>query len=1175
MINLNREKTIFLKPISEVSEGLAKAVNAVIINFEADEPKRGKVRKKWNKIDFALEFFLRYNPEFFSKLQQQDIEILINSLARASEFNTFDLICKFAGNVSKEGLGLKKDGTISKYRGGPTVGEFIKLAVIHLWKNKLVLLPLSVSSPQVSRSSFFDFIYSLNSETLTEIWNAHPKSPNLLNVNIEEKKRAKTASHWCRFILSTELYDSSCITQDSIETILDLKNDSFYSRYYLQQFLTIIASLDDTGKILEQVADYGTAREQYLKESRKTPVRTAPISSRKPRTKSGESMHWNRDAYIKHKDTDLINKASARFRYENMLIDFANGTDFLEVKSFWEAFYKKLWISKSFGMQDSDTSSHFVYSHLDPTVQNFVRLVWLLFGSLLKSKRNERDKDIVFTCNLLLAYVAFFLPVFLRNRDGDLEAYPKNFNEFECGIYIVRDEYVEQLIHGDTKLPPTVFNFLEGLAESQDWINDTHYSRALQIKHFCEHVENNNSVVPDSDKFTSTIVRGDMPLTSKRISTVKKFLPREYFKTFISMLESLDYLTDHLNSMANQENPVIVNGKLKYVSHYDLHQSNFFQGLWGKYGAMDPYVDTSLLNYTPIIYHDGKCYPINRIRRFYKLDNFQKNGKTLTRVIPHASRISLLMCHTGIRQHHLIWLDKDRFDLAVRDGYQVLNPLLVSTDKAHGEWISIVSNDVIELCRKQRKWYDECESEDFYKVVWYNHNKGSKFGQFKPLFRLNSREDTWDMFREFPKLLLTLQIFLKDQLGIEDLPDLVKWVPTETSKFKGRAREHSITHEQYEKGDYDASWKFTLYSDYTPHGLRSAFVSDAIRFLPPSLIGSSLTGQTEKLVWYYAIFDETGGKDHFEMLLDSVLQNHDDIDAVGAPEISKKIAMLNNKLMKQVKANPSDAIDDFNLVSLAGVTEEKCGIQILRAKKSAALAFNSTHICPFNNTCPTEVIKSFGLGKPCSLCPYAVRGKMHLPAVNAEKFKQIELMKEYAIKLRSYQKRPDTAQMLSDKESLERNLDFTTREAAALEAIEQQLLLLNNNDSDDLIIQEKDTLIGFYKATEVSEPEYLMKRLIDAQIIPDITTSSVQRKFARFRYRLIKNIDLIDSGDDSEIEEHIQLGALLKSICTVSNLSIKDVYKLIKKEAEIPSLTSQISSTLGLELKKPKEILGE
>ena len=1162
MINTSREEVLFLEDEDVVVSGMKKAFDAVIAHYQKMLPERARTKRTWSKWHFGLYLFECIGTEFILGLKKADINLLVRSQFRGSEFDAFDLIDRFAGGISKESLGLRSDASVEKFQGKRNVGEILKLALIHMWSEKLIILPLSLPSPRAENESevLFDFIFSLNCQNLTAVWSTHPYSGRSANINFDPNKIYKASSHWCRFVTNTDFYSLSDVTDKDIRQLISLKGDSFYSRYYLSQLLSVLASNHEQGDSFVERID--KINFEYNKTTRveasKKLSRASKISwstgkydhikeRRKKERDKKPKLELNRESYLKFRDTDELKKAPKIFKKINQIIDYGQGSEVLEPTTFWEKYFHANSFASTFGIDKDDLDEQEVYRCLDTKVRHLASLIWLTFSSLSKSKRNQNDKDLKFARNVMLAYVAIYLPAFFRNRDGDLSAFPKSFNEFECGVYIVRDEYIDKLVNNDKDLPPTLFKFLEGLADSQSWINDTHFARAVQIRQFCEYVELKNTVLPNADKFANTIVNGDMPLTSKRTTTAKKFLPRRYFKTFLSMLESFDYLVEHINGMAKQENPALVNGCLKFVTHFELYGSNLFNGIWGSPSSVKPYVDTDLLNYTPIVYHDGKCYPINKIRRFYKLDTYETSTGEQTRILPHAPRISLLMCHTGIRQRHLLWLDKDRFDLGAREKNSGLQPLIVSTDKSHGEWIAVVSREVIELCRKQKQWYEECKSESFSEPVWYGNKEGSKFGKFRPLFRQHASDERWDIYKEFPKLLLSLEIFMKEQIGDNDFPELVRWVPTERDKFKGRSIEHALTHEEYEKGEFDASWKYRVQSDYTPHGLRSAFVSEAIRFLPPALVGSTLTGQTESLVWYYAMFDETSGKEHFEMLMEAFQRNHDDIEDGDAPELAKKLADLNNRLISQMKSDPAGAIDDFGLISLAGVTEDKCGIEIIRAKKHGVLAFNSTHICPFNNTCPKEVIKMFGLDKPCSLCPYAVRGKVHLDAINAEKLKNEEMIQEYALKINAYRKRPSNAQVKSDLETLEKHLDNATREAAVLEVLEQQLERLYEESSDNFIVTDKDTLKKFFKATQASDVDYLLKRLIDAQVFPDTTTATMRRKLAFFRHRVTRELGVMESLGDYEQEEHVQFGSLLKSISQVAQLSTKDMYNLLTK----------------------------
>ncbi|WP_318865732.1 hypothetical protein, partial [Pseudomonas soli] len=111
---------------------------------------------------------------------------------------------------------------------------------------------------------------------------------------------------------------------------------------------------------------------------------------------------------------------------------------------------------------------------------------------------------------------------------------------------------------------------------------------------------------------------------------------------------------------------------------------------------------------------------------------------------------------------------------------------------------------------------------------------------------------------------------------------------------------------------------------------------------------------------------------------------------------------LNARLGASIHKDPVKAIDKHGLISLTGVREGQSGLEVLRAKRYTKLAYNLCHICPFDNRCPEEVVKQLGAGRPCVLCPYAIRGVDHLPAICAEKDKSKEIMREILDKLREY-----------------------------------------------------------------------------------------------------------------------------------------------------------------------------
>lgn len=257
MINTSREEVLFLEDEDVVVSGMKKAFDAVIAHYQKMLPKRSKTKRTWSNWDYSLFCFERIGTEFILDIGLADIGLLVRSQFRASELDTFSLIKRFAGGISNESLGLRSDASIDKFRGKKHLGEILKLALIYMWTEKLIILPLAFPSPRAEFESdvFFNFIFSLNCENLTAVWSTHPHSGKDFKIDFDRDKIIKTSSHWCRFVTNTTFYSLSDVSDEDIRQLIRLKGDSFYSRYYLAQFLSVLATHSGQGDSFGQRVD--------------------------------------------------------------------------------------------------------------------------------------------------------------------------------------------------------------------------------------------------------------------------------------------------------------------------------------------------------------------------------------------------------------------------------------------------------------------------------------------------------------------------------------------------------------------------------------------------------------------------------------------------------------------------------------------------------------------------------------------------------------------------------------------------------------------------------------------------------------------------------------------------------------------------------------------------------
>lgn len=180
----------------------------------------------------------------------------------------------------------------------------------------------------------------------------------------------------------------------------------------------------------------------------------------------------------------------------------------------------------------------------------------------------------------------------------------------------------------------------------------------------------------------------------------------------------------------------------------------------------------------------------------------------------------------------------------------------------------------------------------------------------RPLFRTQQSPGSWTNYRSFRLLLVGMQYLIRIQFKDTKTRELIKF------KYE-RGIPTSIAH--LEIDDLAKLSHLKLNSDITPHGLRAGFVSEAIKFLPPSLIGRYFTGQSENLVYYYLLLHDEGALSHDEMLCEMLMRNQSRVMDGNAPLMAKTIIELNMRLQKAILTNPDEAITTHRLMSLSRI----------------------------------------------------------------------------------------------------------------------------------------------------------------------------------------------------------------------------------------------------------------
>jgi hypothetical protein len=1024
--------------------------------------------------------------------------------------------------------------------------SILKVAFVRLWIEKQIILPLGWNCP-INCDRILDELILEQSdlsgcELLMHIRAVNPTSSIPYSGAMSVKQRSLRATFWLRLLLASNLFSAQNLT---LETARDLKRRSFgckseLARYYPDDFSLFVAEKSGNMSMRDGV-------NQILVENR---------------------TQWK----VAHESNSETFKEKKKNKYRKKM--FSNAMEYLEgrhhgVGNLASIFNDARDLNKAFKIEvDSDLPGGL--EMLPEKVTRFCKMISSTYNAFLRSKRLENTKNHHTTLYCTIAYCGPYLFKYFMNRDGNLDQYPETFNDFSCALYVTADQDLLKELGVFEKEPPeTLISFIEHLVEINDWTPETHYARIYPLEEFFDYVAANSALIPSSENVRNSFSSFCYPKTRKRFGTVKKPIPRAYFSTFVNMLDSLEYLVMHLNEMADGTMSGIVAGRLKTPNISELIHGSDWTGLWGIGGLSCEAVDLAALNYCPVFYYEGKPRPFTYIPRFYRISDTQIDGKLEPRIIMNDVRITQLMCETGIRQQHLLWLDKDRYDCYVnREVRRPLSPLLVSSDKAHGEWTSIVSTKVIDLLDRQHAWYDRCTDPAYKKNIWYNLNPKSQFGSYKPLFRLPLHLNGWKIYDSFKMLLLCLQYFIKSELEDEKTPDIVWQEPPAPEKDDTPPcyiTDHSIA----ALSTIAAS---NLTSDYTPHGLRAGFVSEAIKFLPPSIVGQWLTGQTEPLVHYYAVFDEDDmGMTHQQLLCRALMRNQDRLSAGDFPDLAEVIEKVNRTLREDIAQNPVVAISKHRLMSLSHAKRDMdTGLDRIIAKEVSELAFNLTHICPFNNICPKEVIDLFGEPNGCSACPFAIRGVAHLPAISARKDKYKELMVSSLKVIEHYLTRKPHARVKSELETLEHENDRFAREACLLEAIEAQLLQMHAMGmEEELMVKNRTDIVEHYQKLALPDEERLLKRLIDVQNFPDSNSEDLSMRLSYLRHALLMregNLSaFVGIGENHAIPLASKVAMQISSMVKSGAIDVFEVYAASTGEHEaVKRLASPVHSPLQL-----------
>lgn len=660
------------------------------------------------------------------------------------------------------------------------------------------------------------------------------------------------------------------------------------------------------------------------------------------------------------------------------------------------------------------------------------------------------------------------------------------------------------------------------------------------------------------DDFKKPVSRQlDFPVCGRSKGTVKELLPEDSFAPYLSYLYG-------------------VAEWVWYMNHNHPNRDGFILGL----NQLNKTIKTSDTGFTPIFRCNDKYYPIDEIPTkiipcFRPRVNQVCQLKSCT-FLPHYIHLSIVMAETGIRLMALRWLDDQTYDQNVnRDLFDersyLITKLWVNSDKSHDAWEADVSETVIGILDRQSTWKKAFLNGDD-APVYYDGHEHSGFSMLKPLF---AQVDP--------------HLQIKDSFSTvtdNTYRATFKYILVHFSYFYSKISEHhvppvEIHHDKDLAGNLQRVKGFVgdAKLDITPHSMRVQVVSNNITILPPSVIKKSTGHADDAHVIYYAKIQ------HKFLDAQKAGQEQEFRDFVAPMMVDAKSKQ--SALQQAFARNANGALNDFGALSFSDheSKETRSGMLIIKKRLDELednshgtttivdqLAFNSTHICPFNNECPHDIKKNTigGLSK-CGECPYSVKTVDHLPAISAKIRALTDKAAELEVIIDEAKANSEDMGAYINEITLKR---FYSDEVSAWATTATCLDAMANN------LSQKDKWL-------VREPEFIREKLTKLKSSNELTNTLVRIEEAacyqefltpqlKARVTLFRNKILAQTGQFKALLGEVPTGKVLlsdfkgviKIICDISGIGVNEL------PDELEQIEMDAQKALGGTLSLPAAITG-
>ncbi|EIO5872160.1 hypothetical protein RII72_003800 [Vibrio parahaemolyticus] len=373
-------------------------------------------------------------------------------------------------------------------------------------------------------------------------------------------------------------------------------------------------------------------------------------------------------------------------------------------------------------------------------------------------------------------------------------------------------------------------------------------------------------------------------------------------------------------------------------------------------------------------------------------------GDGSTRVDVGCFQEFLLLCvqaYAGQRSSNGAYLCADTFDAdyaptGIEDPATTHVPLRVRTDKVKVQGLeSTIQEDVMMLLCYAKELRKSYTAKHFVEPMAYQNNDKSAKGKFRPLLLTTKAYSKYHI--SMAPFIFMFEEWLRKHDIVHD--SKLSLVPSNLSIEDYEViKEHKLMEAtkvmlcEYEGWDELVPYSpLSFKTSITPHSFRVQLVTvvaittgdrDAVR---------SFTGQTDGVIGYYT---KATPEDAATLTtIKDKMKSSNDVVSVG------EAAVTDDMLIQMF-----DDIENDNRKDLPFFAGSGDALRTLKESGGQELAINHTHICPYDNKCPEEVINEHGRLN-CHECAHACITSHHKVAIAAAARKALDEAKEYTAML--------------------------------------------------------------------------------------------------------------------------------------------------------------------------------